>query len=157
MAMTNAAMAAAIGKSTALVSNYRREGMPMNSPKAALSWMQKNKRARAADSVPVEAGPDEVDGVPTVKPSGYMDARTARERAEAEAAQIRVLEARQVLVRRDVVRQEVARRLAGLRDSLLQIPARLQSVLAAESDELKVHDLLQDELYQALNSVAEVD
>lgn len=122
--------------------------MPMDDVSAARDWRAVNRRARANGN--------KADA-PEVRPSGYMDARTARERAEAESAQIRVLEARGQLVHRDKVRQEVGRRLAGLRESLLQIPARLQSVLAAETDEAKVHDILEEELFQALASVSEFE
>ena len=53
------------------------------------------------------------------------------------------------------MRAELGRRLAGLREALLQMPARMQSVLAAETDEAKVHDLLQDEIFSVLAHVAE--
>jgi hypothetical protein len=145
--LTTHQMADALGCSTGTVSTDRQRGMPMHSAKAARAWQESNKRAKAKAGGKRDAA--------QIAPSGYMDARTARERAEAEAAQIRVLEARGSLVHRDKVRQEVARHLASLRESLLQIPARLQSVLAAEQDEAKVHDILQDELYQALAHISE--
>ena len=121
-----------------LVARYIARGMPTNSVGAARSWKKANIRARAG---------------PGTKPpkSGAADAPPRQPRAEH--AQIRVLAARGLLVDAEKVRNELARHLAGLRDSLLQIPARLQSVLAAETDEAKVHDLLQDELHQALAAV----
>lgn len=123
----------------------------MDSADAARAWKKANIRARAVPGTkPPKSGAADA---PPRQPSGYMDARTARERAEAERAQIQVLAARGLLVDAEKVRNELARHLAGLRDSLLQIPARLQSVLAAETDEAKVHDLLQDELHQALAAV----
>src|SRR5574341_1430831 len=138
-----------------LVGRYVLRGMPLSSARDARTWMKRNVRAR----VTVSPGTDDGGSAyaPEVRPSGYMDARTARERAEAESAQIKVLEARGVLVHRDKVRQELGKRLAGLRESLLQIPARLQSVLAAETDEAKVHDTLQDEIFRALGSVSELE
>lgn len=156
MPLTDAEMARRLDCDPSLVKRYRERGMPMHSAAAARAWKKANVRARVA---PPHKRPPEDEGAdaPEIKPSGYMDARTSRERAEAEAAQIRVLEARGRLVDLEKVRAEVARHLSGLRDSLLQIPSRLQSVLAAETDEVKVHDLLQDELYQALAAVAEVE
>jgi hypothetical protein len=88
--------------------------------------------------------------------SPYQDARTRSAVAEARERELRVLELEGVLVRRDVVRAELARRLAGMREALLQMPNRLQSVLAAEMDEGNVHDLLEDELHAVLGQVASV-
>lgn len=148
MPLTIRALADATGISERAVAKYKAEGMPMDSLAAAEGWMAKNKRARVRMQ---DAGAD----APEAKPSGYMDARVARERAEAELAQVKVLEARGELVSREKVRAEIARRLSGLREALLQIPSRLEAVLAAETDPAKVHDLLENELYQALESASE--
>ena len=48
-----------------------------------------------------------------------------------------------------------ARRLAALRESLLQLPPRLAPVLAAQADAARCHDLLQLELHQVLESMVE--
>ncbi|MGZ7254014.1 hypothetical protein ACXWO5_10385, partial [Streptococcus pyogenes] len=48
------------------------------------------------------------------------------------------------------IRSALASLLASTRDALLQIPARLAPVLAAESNPAAVHDLVQTELHQAL-------
>lgn len=53
------------------------------------------------------------------------------------------------------IRAAYARRISALRDALLQIPARLAPVMAAEVDEAKVHDLLRDELYLVLEHAVE--
>lgn len=144
------------GKSPALLHRYSKRGMPMTSGSAALAWMAENVRAKVSTKpAATKPAPSKPADAPLSQPSGYMDARTSRERAEAEHAQIRVLEARGSLVHRDRVKAEVSRHLVSLRDSLLQIPARLQSVLAAESDEAKVHDILQDELYLVLGQIVE--
>ena len=52
---------------------------------------------------------------------------------------------------------ELARRLSGLREALLQIPSRLEAVLASETDPTKVHELLEAELFQALAAASEAD
>lgn len=80
----------------------------------------------------------------------YYEAKRQREVAEAELAQLRLAELRGELVRADEVRSTYARRIAALRESLLQIPSRLAAVLAAESDIAKVHDAIQLELHQVL-------
>lgn len=53
------------------------------------------------------------------------------------------------------VRAAYARRISTLRDALMQMPARLAPVLAAETDELKLHNLLQDEIYLVLEQAVE--
>ena len=53
------------------------------------------------------------------------------------------------------VRAAYARRISTLRDAMMQIPSRLAAVLAAETDEVKVHDLLEDELHLVLARVSE--
>lgn len=147
MPLTDAEMARRLDCDRKLVARYRGRGMPMTSPAAARRWIAANVRSRAKNGEG-EAEP--------AKPAGYQQARIAREQAEAERAQLQVLELKGTLVHREKVHAELARRLAGLRDGLLQVPARLQSVLAAETDEAKCHDLVQDELYLVLAQFSEV-
>lgn len=146
MPLTKAAMARALDCDAKLVARYVGRGMPLTSQAAARRWMAANVRARAKNGRGVPEPP---------QPSGYQQARTSREQADAEMAQLVVLEKKGVLVHRDKVREEIARRLSGLRDGLLQIPARLQSVLAAETDEAKCHDMVQDELFLVLAQFTE--
>lgn len=151
--LTVRAMADHIGISERVVSAYKAEGMPMSSPAKAEAWIATNKRAK----INSRGGKTGTADAPEVKPSGYMEARVARERAEAELAQIKALEARGALVSGEKVRSELARRLSGLREALLQIPSRLEAVLASETDPTKVHELLEAELFQALAAASEAD
>lgn len=80
----------------------------------------------------------------------YFAARARRESAEAELSELKLQEMLGQLVRADAVRAEAARLAAALRESLLQLPARLTPVLAAETDPAKLHDLLDTELRQVL-------
>lgn len=154
MPMTVRAMANATGLTERQVARYKARGMPLTTATAARAWMAENTRARTSDRTPPpDAGADATE----VKASGYMEARVARERAEAELAQIKALEARGALVSGEKVRSELARRLSGLREALLQIPSRLEAVLASETDPTKVHELLEDELFQALAAASEAD
>lgn len=153
--LTARAMSDHLGISERVVTAYKAQGMPMASPAKAEAWIAENKRAKVNSRGGRTATAAGSTDAPEVKPSGYMDARVARERAEAELAQLRALEARRTLVHEEKVRSEIARRLAGLREALLQIPSRLESVLAAETDPGRVHALLEDEIYQALAGVAE--
>lgn len=84
----------------------------------------------------------------------YHASRSSREEAEARRAWLRLLEEEKTLVRVDQVRAELAAKLAPVRQRLLQLPARIASALAAESDPAAVQTLLEAELHQALASLA---
>ena len=87
--------------------------------------------------------------------TSYHVAKTLRETAEARIAQLKLAELRGELVRVSAVRSAYATRAAALRESILQIPARLAAVLAAETDHARCHDLLQAELHQVLAQLQE--
>ncbi|MCV2358876.1 hypothetical protein LNV08_07765 [Paucibacter sp. TC2R-5] len=70
-------------------------------------------------------------------------------------AALKLAELRGDLIRTDAVRSAYSRRAASLRDALMQIPARLCPVLAAESDPAAIHDHLQAELRQVLFQATE--
>ena len=82
--------------------------------------------------------------------TSYHVAKTLREATEAQIAKLKLSEMRGELIRVDAIRSALAGMIAGTRDSLLQIPARLAPVLAVESDAARVHDMIQAELHQAL-------
>jgi hypothetical protein len=83
----------------------------------------------------------------------YQESRARREAAEAELAELKLAEEQGDLIRTDAVRSSYSRRAAGLREAIMQIPARLSPVLAAESDPAKIHDHLQAELRLVLEQV----
>lgn len=85
-----------------------------------------------------------------------MEDRARRERAEADMAELRAAELRGELVRESEVRAAISRRLVALRESILQLPARLAPMLAVEADPVRCQDYLQAELVQALEQVAEL-
>jgi hypothetical protein len=84
----------------------------------------------------------------------YHVAKTLREVAEAQMARLRLAEQRADVVRASDVRAAHAKRLAGLREALLQLPARLAPVMAAEADQARCHDALQREIHALLASVS---
>lgn len=148
-----AAIARALDVHPAVVTRQRRMGMPVDSVEAARAW--RAQHLSIAHRKPAPDEPPKQQPEVEQRPSRRDVARTSREEAEAEMAALAVMERRGQLVSREKVRAELGRRLAGLREALLQMPARMQSVLAAETDEAKVHDLLQDEIFSVLAHVAE--
>lgn len=85
----------------------------------------------------------------------YWTARARREAAEAEIAEMKLAEMQGVLIRADAVRSAWASKIGTARDALLQIPARLAPVLAAETDLAAVTQLLEAELRQALADLSQ--
>jgi hypothetical protein len=82
--------------------------------------------------------------------TSYHVAKTLREAAEARIAQLKLAELQGQLVRADEWAAALARRAAAFREGLLQIPARLSAQLAAETDETRIHALLDAELRQVM-------
>lgn len=120
-------------------------------PVAADAQWARNSRVRAGSKPTTEARP--VDQEDTE--GGYWQSRARREAAEAEMAELKLAEQRGSLVRAADVRAVFSQRLAGLRNSLLQIPARLSPVMAAESDQARCFEALQAELHAALAQASE--
>lgn len=81
-------------------------------------------------------------------------ARTRRERAEADLAELKLAEQRGEVIRTAAVRATWAARLASARDRLLTVPDRCAAVLAAESSPQRVHELLTKEIHAAMIELA---
>lgn len=81
---------------------------------------------------------------------GYQEARSRQAQADARMAELKLAETEGQLVRIDQVRAELASKLAPVREGLLQIPARIASTLAAQSDPARVQTLLEAEIHQVL-------
>lgn len=71
-------------------------------------------------------------------------------RHQGGMAELKLAEMRGELIRTDAVRGAWAARIVSTREALLQIPARIAPVLAAENDLVNVTALLDYELRQAL-------
>lgn len=115
-------------------------------------------RLAGISAPPPAAGGAGEGGEPARPPAtedGYFAARTRRETAEAELAELKLQEQLGQLVRAADVRAAYAKRAAALREGLLQLPARLSAILAAESDQAKCHAVLEAELHQALALLVE--
>ncbi|AVO48482.1 hypothetical protein C6568_03805 [Melaminivora suipulveris] len=137
-------MAAALQVSPALVSDYVRRGMPLESVEQARAWRSENVRVRTG----AQAAPPGLAG------GDYYASRALREAEEARLAQLKRMELEGQLIRLDAVRTVAAGVLASTREALLQLPARLASVAAAESCPVRVHQLIETEIHQALAHLA---
>jgi len=83
--------------------------------------------------------------------TSYHVAKTLNETAQARMNQLKLREMQGDLIRVDAVRSTLASAIASTREALMQIPARLSPVIAPETDQAKVHDLLHTELVQVLD------
>ncbi len=132
---------------------------------ADVQW-EHNTRARAdggrstttpAPGAVPPALPTSEPVAPTAGDGGYSANRARREQYEADMAQMKMLEQQGDLVRVAEVRAEMAKRIGQVRTNMLQIPARLAPLLAAESDQAVVYAMLDAELRSALGAAATSD
>jgi hypothetical protein len=91
---------------------------------------------------------------PGPKDPTYAQHQAKREKFKAKLAELDYLERISTLVRREAVETESFRVARLVRDAILNVPARLAGILAAETDQRRVHDLLESELRQALEALA---
>ena len=164
---TQKELAAALDMSQANVTKLKKQGMPVDSVAAAQAWRESRQNVAARKPAPpgLTLAPA-IDSMP-IYPSKSFDAarmpeyrdipeedhqaaRTRREIAEANLAEMREAEERGKLIQVSAIRATWAARIASTRDALLQIPSRLAPVLAAETDLAAVTLLLEDEIRQAL-------
>lgn len=81
-------------------------------------------------------------------------ARTRREISEANMARMAELKMAQELIRVDAVQRQLSTDYATTRDAMLQIPARLAPLMAAETNAATIQTLLHAEIHQALTTLA---
>jgi hypothetical protein len=86
--------------------------------------------------------------------TSYHIAKTLREAAEAQIARLKLAEMRGELIRVDAVKTALAHAYSATRDALLQIPARLAPLLAADAEPASVQNSLYSEIHQALQHLA---
>ena len=122
---------------------------------------QASAPAPIAPIAPVAAAPAPAPAVapaaapqPEAAATNYHVAKTMREAAEAHIARLKLAEMRGELIRTDAVRAVMSNIFATTREAVLQMPARLAPLLAAESDPAAVQNLLHAELHAALESLA---
>ena len=175
--MTQLEIAAALDLSPAVICRLVKRGMPTDCPASAEQWRRQNVRARVrveraaaeSDSEPsaVFAPPPSFIAPPPAPPSparpytdnppaacSYQEARRRDAVASAEIRELEVAELRGDLVRRAAVVAALGRRVASLREALLQMPARLVPQLAATTDPIEMDQLLREEVTRALEQVS---
>lgn len=130
-------------------------------PVAADAQWSRNTRpragSRATDDVDLQAAAASVGrgAAPADGAEDYWTSKARRERAEADLAELKLAEQQGQLVRADDWAAALAKRAAAFREGLLQIPHRTAAQLAAETDQARVHALLDAEIRQVLLQLTE--
>lgn len=111
----------------------------------------------SVDMPPWSGGSDDgrgADGFGGEPSEDHQAARTRREIAEANLAEMREAEERGDLIRVSAVKSTLAAVFSTTRDALLQLPARLAPLIAADPDPASVQNTLHAEIHQALMHLA---
>ena len=107
------------------------------------------------NSVPRGPMPGPGEGAaPPGEPSAYSKARTAREVFNAKFAEIRYKSESKAVVPTEKIKVlffEIGR---TIQLNMLNIPARIAPIIAAEHDEKKVYEILTSEIIQSLEALA---
>ncbi len=162
--LSEAAAARECGISRQAVHEWVKRGLIAKGPDGLLcarevqvlrAGLHPSSKASAPPTVPSPATPPEpaVPASDDAAMTSYHVAKTLREAAEARIAQLKLAELQGQLVRADDWAAALAKRAAAFREGLLQIPARLSAQLAAESDQARIHALLEDELRQVMSQL----
>lgn len=183
-APSQAQIGRALGLSPAAITKLKKQGMPVTSVAAAQAWREARQNVAQRKPSPgatAPAGkpwrpwndgreeapssqPTTVGGVPVFghSSSGGVEqpeedrdkARTRREIAEANMAEMDEARIRRELIRVSAVQAQLATDYATTRDAMLQIPSRMGPLLAAETDPAVVQNLLHTEIHEALMQLA---
>ena len=171
-------MAAALGVSKSQASRDKLDGMPMETVQGARAWRDAHRdlsrgvegrldaassnnhpaadgglatAAGAADrAAPASSDNETAEPAEPGDSAQYRQARASREQTNAERARIELDQLRGKLIDVDDARRLAFTAFRSLRDAVLNVPARVAAQAAAETDVLRVEQLLDAELVAAL-------
>ena len=125
-------------------------------PVAADAQWARNTRVRAGsrstDDANLQGSGPPSRGRADEDDDGYWASKARREKAEANLAELKLAEQMGELVRAADVRASLARSMAGLREALLQMPARVVPLLVADPSPAAMDALLRAEVTRALET-----
>jgi phage terminase Nu1 subunit (DNA packaging protein) len=148
MNLSQNAIAQALGISKSQCSDLARRGMPVDSVEAAQAWRESNldpARRKGGQQPAAQSGE---------RHETFDEARTRDKVAEANLREMTAAKRRGELIEVAAVRTVMAHSYSTIRDALLQIPDRMGALLAAESDVVRVRNMLHSEIHQALVELA---
>lgn len=178
--VSQAALARALDISAPMVTKLKKLGMPVDNVDAARAWREQNlniaqrkdvmSRPEGATATPAVFEPITVNGMrvfgenpPPAPPPTHADfgddyetledfkaAKTRLTVAEANLKELAEARERRELIRVDAVKRQLATEYSTLREALMQIPARMAPLLAAEGEAASIQTMLEVEVHQAL-------
>lgn len=152
-APTQADLARALGVDPALVTRYKKRGMPVHSIDAALSWKAENVRARAGGKAGAGKGDGKAgDGADKPAAGGYGDHRARREAAEADRAEILALREHERTLLREPAERAIFDAFRGLRDAGFQAMRDVAPTVRDMTEVREIQLTLEDALRQAFLS-----
>ena len=144
-----------------MVHKLKVRGMPVHSLRAAIEWRAANlnpaQRKDSPHSPPVNAPVQEArrpGRLRVAHDESFDQARTRKEVALADRAEMESAEMEGELVRRAVRDRAEEKRASAVRETALQWPAQLAAVIAAESDIGKCHDILMEAVMGLLSKIS---
>lgn len=148
---------------TAAADQLKRVGIDYMQPFAFEEADRKRKAARHADRMPFTktiyeqpANPTNTDQTEEDK-FVFAEHQAKREYYKAEISRLEYEERVQKLIEAEKVDAEWFRLTRIVRDAVMNIPSRLAGVLASESDERTVNQILEKELRDALEALASIE
>ena len=152
---TQQAIADVLGVTKGRIWQLKQAGMPVHNMHLAVEWYRSRVAGRKESAPPARAlrqprdEPDDGDG-----PEEYQVSRARREAAEADIAELKASELRGDMVRQSLFLGAQEKKANMVREAVLQLPAQLAPVLAAEGDVARCQDLLQDACHNVLTRIS---
>lgn len=116
--------------------------------------VEADKRLMAAEKPRYQSDAGKIGGEDMSAENSYAEADRRQKWAKARQEELKLQKIQGMLVFRSAVDQEIFDMIRRARDKFLNIPARLAGILAAESDQARVFEVLTRELHQALEDLA---
>lgn len=160
--LSQAAIGRALNLSPSAIGKLKRQGMPVDTVASAQAWRVARQNIAARKPEPASARPvaahrgaqQETSDLADDPDGSRDEARTRREISEANISELREGELRGDLIRITSVKTALASVFATTRDALLQMPARLAPLLAADADPASVQNTLYAEIHHALMTLS---
>lgn len=118
-------IAQALGIAKSRVTALKAQGMPVDTIAAALAWRQANLhpgRIKTPVAVPVEST---VKAIDHGSDETFLEARSRRERSEADKSEIELAQLQGTLINRAGVEMAVETAFRQIRDTIMSVPDRL--------------------------------
>lgn len=115
---------------------------------------RKRRQGKSDEQIREEAARRKMTAKPAKKSETYAQAQARKEQALADLRELELAEKEFRLIDRAGVESQAFATARTVRDSMLAIPDRISSLLAAENSAPKVHEALTQEIRKALAVVA---